>query len=68
MYQWNPAEYARNSTFQKTAAYDYIQKITFHETDRILDIGCGEGSITLDLAKKVPQGFAVGLDFSPDMV
>lgn len=28
----------------------------------ILDIGCGPGSITLDLARQVPQGRVVGVD------
>lgn len=31
-------------------------------TDRILDIGCGPGSITLDLASYVPQGSIIGVD------
>lgn len=33
---------------------------------RILDLGCGPGSITLDYAALVPQGSVVGVDFSPD--
>ncbi|KAL8775034.1 MAG: hypothetical protein Q9209_000513 [Squamulea sp. 1 TL-2023] len=32
----------------------------------ILDVGCGPGSITVDLASKVPQGNIVGLDTSSD--
>jgi len=31
-------------------------------TDRILDIGCGPGSITLDLAQYVPNGSITGID------
>ncbi|GJE83959.1 UbiE family methyltransferase [Phanerochaete sordida] len=30
----------------------------------ILDVGCGPGSITLDLARHVPQGRVVGLDIA----
>ncbi|MCJ1300152.1 hypothetical protein MMC08_002946 [Hypocenomyce scalaris] len=32
----------------------------------ILDVGCGPGSITVDLAKKVPTGHIVGLDYVSD--
>ncbi|MDO4919151.1 methyltransferase domain-containing protein [Kocuria sp.] len=36
---------------------------------RILDLGCGPGSITLDLAEIVgPEGQVVGVDFSADAV
>jgi ubiquinone/menaquinone biosynthesis C-methylase UbiE len=35
-------------------------------TDRILDVGCGPGSITLGLARLVPQGHVVGVDILPD--
>ncbi|KAK4500829.1 hypothetical protein PRZ48_009021 [Zasmidium cellare] len=35
---------------------------------RILDIGCGPGSITADLAELVPQGEVVGIDINPDFV
>lgn len=37
-------------------------------TYRILDVGCGTGSITIDLARHVPQGHVVGVDISSDSV
>jgi ubiquinone/menaquinone biosynthesis C-methylase UbiE len=37
-------------------------------TSRILDVGCGPGSITIDLARLVPQGHVVGVDISPESV
>lgn len=37
-------------------------------TDKILDVGCGPGSITIDLAKLVPEGRVVGVDISHDSV
>ncbi|GAA2725552.1 MULTISPECIES: class I SAM-dependent methyltransferase [Streptomyces] len=35
---------------------------------RVLDIGCGPGSITADLAALVPQGHVTGLDAAPDIL
>jgi demethylmenaquinone methyltransferase/2-methoxy-6-polyprenyl-1,4-benzoquinol methylase len=37
--------------------------------DRILDLACGTGSLTRDLAKKVgPDGHVLGIDFSKEML
>ncbi|KAJ5403823.1 methyltransferase-UbiE family protein [Penicillium cosmopolitanum] len=34
----------------------------------ILDVGCGPGSITIDLARKVPQGHVVGVEYVSDPI
>jgi SAM-dependent methyltransferase len=34
----------------------------------ILDVGCGPGTITADLAARVPQGHITGLDAAPDVL
>jgi ubiquinone/menaquinone biosynthesis C-methylase UbiE len=34
----------------------------------LLDIGCGPGTITLDLAKRIAPGRAVGIDISADVI
>ena len=37
--------------------------------DRVLDLACGTGSLTRDLAKKVgPDGHVLGIDFSKEML
>ncbi|KAH7273206.1 hypothetical protein FSOLCH5_003427 [Fusarium solani] len=33
---------------------------------KILDVGCGPGSITIDLARLVPQGHVAGIEYVPD--
>ena len=33
-----------------------------------MDIGCGDGKITASIAKKVPQGFVIGIDSSEYMI
>lgn len=35
---------------------------------RILDIGCGPGTITADLAERVPDGHVTGVDHAPDVL
>jgi 2-polyprenyl-3-methyl-5-hydroxy-6-metoxy-1,4-benzoquinol methylase len=37
-------------------------------TDRVLDVGCGPGTISIDLAGQVPDGRVVGVDRSEDVV
>ncbi|KAF2719290.1 S-adenosyl-L-methionine-dependent methyltransferase [Polychaeton citri CBS 116435] len=39
-------------------------KVTKTPTLKLLDVGCGPGSITLDLSTYIPRGQVVGLDFS----
>lgn len=34
----------------------------------ILDVGCGPGSITVGLARRVPQGRVIGIDVVPDVL
>lgn len=35
---------------------------------KILDVGCGPGSITCDLAQLVPEGHVTGVDLSPGVI
>jgi len=35
---------------------------------RILDVGCGPGTITTDLASRVPQGFVLAIDPSAEVI
>lgn len=37
-------------------------------SERILDIGCGDGRITAEIAERVPRGFVVGVDRSHEMI
>jgi trans-aconitate 2-methyltransferase len=37
-------------------------------SERVLDIGCGDGRITAEIAARVPRGSVVGVDRSHDMV
>lgn len=36
--------------------------------DRVLDVGCGPGTITADLAERVPDGYVTGVDAAPGVL
>jgi len=45
-----------------------LAALSLRETDRALDLGCGNGWITRWLAARLTAGTAVGVDLSPEMV
>lgn len=46
-------------------ACNYLQK---HNTDIVVDIGCGSGAVTRKLAKEFPSIKFIGIDFSSEMI
>lgn len=56
--------------YRRTRKEDYndalFSKLILDENDTVLDVGCGEGSITVPLSKKVKK--VIGLDSSPKML
>jgi trans-aconitate 2-methyltransferase len=65
---WSAADYASNSQVQQTWARELITKLKLKGDERILDVGCGDGKITAEIARAVPRGEAVGVDASPQMI
>lgn len=47
---------------------EHIAARTTGATPRILDIGCGAGGTSLDLAERLPQAQICGIDLSPALV
>ena len=65
---WNAADYAANSIVQQTWARELIAKLKLRGDEHILDVGCGDGKITAELARAVPRGAVVGIDASEEMI
>ncbi len=65
---WSAADYASNSVVQQTWARELIAKLKLRGDERILDVGCGDGKITAEIARAIPQGQAVGVDASAQMI
>ena len=67
-YDWNADDYKRHSKGQKKWADELLTKIDLLGNEKVLDLGCGDGKITVELAKKVPNGFVIGGDYSVAMI
>lgn len=65
---WQAEEYHQHSTVQSEAASELLQHIQFNGSESVLDIGCGDGKITAKIAKHIPNGSALGLDISKEMI
>lgn len=60
--------YKKHSTLQYKLAHTLLQDYRFKGTESILDIGCGDGKITAELAQQVPHGHVIGVDISASMI
>jgi trans-aconitate methyltransferase len=66
--KWNAAAYAANSVVQQTWARELISGLNLHGDEHILDVGCGDGKVTAEIARALPRGSATGVDASPQMI
>ena len=61
---------ARNTNLESTLAQRTAHKEAafilpyLRQNSRVLDVGCGPGSITCDFATLIPNGFVIGIDVS----
>jgi trans-aconitate methyltransferase len=66
--KWNAADYAANSAAQHIWARELIAQLSLRGDERVLDVGCGDGKVTTELACAVPKGSVTGIDASPEMI
>lgn len=67
-HKWNAADYAKNSSAQLQWAQDLIAKLNLKGNESVLDIGCGDGKISAQLALIAKNGKVVGIDLSEEMI
>src|SRR3954463_7337040 len=68
MAEWDAGEYNRQSTLQETMAREQLARLLLKGNERILDLGCGDGKITAEIAARVPRGSVLGVDPSRNMI
>lgn len=68
MTEWDASDYAGISGLQKAMAEEVLALLQLQGTERVLDVGCGDGKITAEIAARLPQGAIVGVDPSVKMI
>ena len=65
---WSGQDYSQNNQAQQQWFNDFVQ-LEIQGNEKILDIGCGDGKNTVEVAKQLTAGgFILGIDKSADMI
>ncbi|MFD9895254.1 trans-aconitate 2-methyltransferase [Amycolatopsis sp. NPDC059027] len=65
---WDPAKYLDYADLRARPFYDLVGRIGATKPRRVVDLGCGPGNLTVDLAKRWPEAILEASDNSPEMV
>jgi len=68
MTEWNAPGYARIAQLQEAMAAEALALLTLKGSERVLDVGCGDGNVTARIAERSREGTVVGVDPSSEMV
>lgn len=65
---WDPAQYLRFGGERLRPALDLLARVPVDDPARVVDLGCGTGSITRILAERFPRAQVTGVDGSAEML
>lgn len=68
MYVWDAEDYSSSSSQQKKWGRELLAKLHLEGHERVLDIGCGDGILAVEIADLVPEGSVLGIDSSKEMI
>ncbi len=68
MADWDGARYGVVSELQRTMAAESLSLLELDGAEHVLDVGCGDGYVTAQIADRLPRGSVVGIDPSPRMI
>jgi ubiquinone/menaquinone biosynthesis C-methylase UbiE len=67
-YEFDANKYNVGSTHQKEWGKKIISELSIKGNESILDLGCGDGVLTKEMADLVPNGKVIGIDASKNRV
>lgn len=67
-HEFDGQKYAKASTHQKEWGNKLIAEMGLNGHETVLDLGCGDGALTREIADLVPDGSVLGIDASQGMI
>ena len=68
-YAWRARGYDKATTYEISHHTEAVRLADIHPGDHILEVACGTGRATVELAKRLgPEGKLDAIDLSPDMM
>ena len=67
-YEFDGKKYEQASSHQKEWGAKLIADLELKGSERVLDLGCGDGSLSVQIAELLPKGSALGIDASQGMI
>src|SRR5277367_5956479 len=68
MADWDPELYNRFRRYRAEPVGHILSRLKLGDDEKIIDLGCGSGENTLELARRSPDGTALGVDGSLAMI
>jgi trans-aconitate 2-methyltransferase len=68
MSDWNAERYHQISSPQQAWGKRVLDRLALQGFERVLDLGCGTGRVTAEIAERVPAGGVIGVDRSAAML
>jgi trans-aconitate 2-methyltransferase len=66
--EYDADRYARHASLQAAMAARTLGQLELEGGEHVLDVGCGDGRMTAEVAARVPRGSVLGIDPSREMI
>jgi trans-aconitate 2-methyltransferase len=65
---WDPVQYTRYADERSRPFHELVARIDADDPAEVVDLGCGDGSLTATLAERWPGASVLGVDSSAEML
>jgi trans-aconitate 2-methyltransferase len=65
---WDADDYHRHSSAQTDWGREVHGRLSLRGDEHVVDLGCGDGRLTSELATRLPRGSVTGIDSNADMI